>query len=178
MIDEGELVQQVAPYRRQLHVHCYRLLGRTEDALQETLLRAWRSPDSLHERAALRARLYRVATNVCLRIIERRPDAEVLDGELHYLSPEPDPEALSYSAAETAEALEPASRRSTPPCSEPARPWPPRTRAGGFSQSTARPLRRHRPAREPARRRRDSHDASGASGPGSPPSARTLRRPR
>jgi RNA polymerase sigma-70 factor (ECF subfamily) len=96
--DEQAFERLLEPHRRALHVHCYRLLGSlhdADDALQETSLRAWRGLGRYEARAPFRAWLYRIATNVCLRAIERRANApDLLDPEdaaiAAYLQPYPD----------------------------------------------------------------------------------------
>jgi RNA polymerase sigma-70 factor (TIGR02960 family) len=74
--DSDAFEQLVGTYRRQLHAHCYRMLASlqdAEDALQETLLAAWRGLAGFEGRSSLRSWLYRIATNACLRLAERRP---------------------------------------------------------------------------------------------------------
>jgi RNA polymerase sigma-70 factor (TIGR02960 family) len=77
--DEAAFRELTEPYRRELQVHCYRILGSVQDAedmLQETMLAAWRGLDQFRERSSLRAWLYRIATNRCLNALRdtaRRP---------------------------------------------------------------------------------------------------------
>jgi RNA polymerase sigma-70 factor (TIGR02960 family) len=84
----------VEPHRRELHVHCYRMLGsfeEAEDQVQETLLRAWRSRESFAGGSGLRAWLYKIATNTCLDALRgraRRPLQSFAD--LPWLQPYPD----------------------------------------------------------------------------------------
>jgi RNA polymerase sigma-70 factor (ECF subfamily) len=74
--DEDAFGRLVEPYRRELHAHCYRMLGSVpdaEDTLQEALLGAWRGLSRFEGRSSLRSWLYTIATNACLKAIQRRP---------------------------------------------------------------------------------------------------------
>jgi RNA polymerase sigma-70 factor (TIGR02960 family) len=105
---DGEAFRQlIGPHRRELMVHCYRILGSTqdaEDAVQETLLAAWQGLRSFEERASVRTWLYRIATSRCLNALRagsRRPRAGAPPpgvapleptglGEVTWLEPFPD----------------------------------------------------------------------------------------
>jgi RNA polymerase sigma-70 factor (ECF subfamily) len=74
--DEAAFGRLVEPHRAALDAHCYRMLGSVqdaEDAVQDALLRAWRGLARFEGRSALRTWLYTIATNACLKVIERRP---------------------------------------------------------------------------------------------------------
>jgi RNA polymerase sigma-70 factor (ECF subfamily) len=78
--DDAAFNELTDPYRRELQLHCYRILGSVQDAedqLQETMLSAWRGIGQFEERASLRSWLYRIATNRCLNALRdsgRRPE--------------------------------------------------------------------------------------------------------
>ena len=105
--DEDAFRELVDPYRREVQLHCYRMLGSVEDAedvLQETLLAAWRGLPRFERRVSLRAWLYRIATNRCLNALRDaarrepprapeppfRPPAPTRLGEPARLEPYPD----------------------------------------------------------------------------------------
>ena len=114
--DEAAFVALAERYRRQLHVHCYRMLGsfdEAEDVVQETLLRAWRARASFEGRSLFRTWLYSIATNASLYALERsrrrvliadvpptdpgrelapdeRPDLSPAPADLAWIQPYPD----------------------------------------------------------------------------------------
>src|SRR5688500_18651660 len=93
MVGEPEFARQVERHRRELHVHCYRMLGSfqdAEDAVQETFLRAWRRRETFEERSTFRAWLYRIATNACLDQLAKRRPEPATGGEVLWLQPYPD----------------------------------------------------------------------------------------
>ncbi|MFC5728611.1 MULTISPECIES: RNA polymerase subunit sigma-70 [Nocardioides] len=92
-VDEPAFVRLAEPHRRELHVHCYRMLGSFEDAedtVQETFLRAWRRRETFEGRSTFRAWLYRIATNACLDLLARRRPEPATRGEVLWLQPYPD----------------------------------------------------------------------------------------
>jgi RNA polymerase sigma-70 factor (ECF subfamily) len=102
--DEAAFGGLVGRYRRELHVHCYRMLGSfedSEDMVQETFLRAWRKRATFQARSSFRAWLYRIATNACLDTLAANPrkvarhgpggtTTAILVPEVPWLQPYPD----------------------------------------------------------------------------------------
>jgi RNA polymerase sigma-70 factor (ECF subfamily) len=92
-INGSSFTRSVERHRRELHVHCYRMLGsfeESEDLVQETFLRAWRRRDTFQGRSSLRAWLYKIATNACLDALDKRPRTVSATGEVLWLQPYPD----------------------------------------------------------------------------------------
>jgi RNA polymerase sigma-70 factor (TIGR02960 family) len=125
--DEQAFRELTDPFRRQLLSHCYRILGSTqdaEDALQETMVAAWRKLEQLDHVQALRSWLHRIATNLCLNMLragKRRPEQvparptslpePTRVGEITWLEPYPDdlldpPDAHALDPAVRVEAKE------------------------------------------------------------------------
>src|SRR5215510_14780343 len=106
-MDERAFALLIEPHRRALHLHCYRMLGSlydADDALQETMLRAWKGSDRYQPRAQLSAWLHTIATNVCLTAIARRRVQPVLvSDDLEHLQPYPDRLLDDLVARETVE---------------------------------------------------------------------------
>ncbi|HBW17855.1 MAG: RNA polymerase subunit sigma-70 [Streptosporangiaceae bacterium] len=102
--DESAFAARCEQHRRALHLHCYRMLASfddAEDAVQETMLRAWRGRGGFDGSSLLRAWLYRIATNVCLDMLRasaRRVPAAHSYAEVPWLQPYPD-QLLDEAAA-------------------------------------------------------------------------------
>jgi RNA polymerase sigma-70 factor (ECF subfamily) len=95
--DESAFAALVEPHRRELQLHCYRMLGSfedSEDLTQETFLRAWRKRATFRGTSSFRAWLYRIATNACLDYLKRRPRPDTTSKqqgfEVLWLQPYPD----------------------------------------------------------------------------------------
>jgi RNA polymerase sigma-70 factor, ECF subfamily len=108
--DQSAFAGLVESYRSELRVHCYRMLGSfedSEDLVQETFLRAWRKRQSFEGRSTFRAWLYRIATNACLDVLQRRPRVVPPHGEAQPLAEipwlQPYPDRLLEVAASDAE---------------------------------------------------------------------------
>jgi len=130
---EAAFAELIGPYRRELHAHCYRMLGSVhdaDDALQETLLGAWKGRSGFEGRSSLRSWLYTIATNASLRILQGRkrrqlpetsagggdprvPLAEPL-AEAVWIDPYPD-EVLRYEDREAVELAYVAALQLLPP---------------------------------------------------------------
>ena len=94
--DQEAFRELVDPYRHELQVHCYRILGSAqdaEDALQETLLAAWRGLGGFEERASVRTWLYRIATSRCLNALRASSRRVTMDGPQSWPDP-PEPTRL------------------------------------------------------------------------------------
>jgi RNA polymerase sigma-70 factor (ECF subfamily) len=92
MTDETTFTEHAERHRRELRLHCYRMLGsfdEAEDLVQETFLRAWRRRETYEGRSTFRAWLYRIATNACLDALEKRPRRPQAT-EVPWLQPYPD----------------------------------------------------------------------------------------
>ncbi|MEU3456769.1 sigma-70 family RNA polymerase sigma factor [Micromonospora sp. NPDC006766] len=116
--DADAFTAMVGPLRGQLHAHCYRMLGSAhdaDDAVQDTLLRAWRALKRFEDRGSIRPWLYRIATNRCLSMLDRRArrelpadlhSADTPDAEVAWLEPYPDDRVGPEGRALARESLE------------------------------------------------------------------------
>ena len=82
--DSQRFSELTEPFRRELQVHCYRILGslhEAEDMVQETMLRAWKRLDTYEGRASFRSWLYKIATNACLDALDQRRSRRLLPNQ-------------------------------------------------------------------------------------------------
>ena len=117
--EAGELEGRLEQHRVELTAHCYRMLGspfEAEDAVQETFLRAWRGFERFEGRSALRSWLYRIATNVCLDLLNgRNRRARPMD-----LGPAREPEAANLHTLPETTWIEPVPEGRVLPEGDPA----------------------------------------------------------
>jgi RNA polymerase sigma-70 factor (TIGR02960 family) len=109
-VDEAGFAELAERHRRELHVHCYRMLGSfedAEDAVQDTFLKAWRARGTYEGRSTVRAWFYRIATNACLDLLAGRRPEPATGGEVRWLQPYPDSllDELPAADADEPEAL-------------------------------------------------------------------------
>ena len=105
-LGEPEFSGMAQRHRRELHVHCYRMLGSFEDAedtVQETFLRAWRRRETFEGRSTFKAWLYRIATNACLDQLAKTRPEPATGGEVQWLQPYPDALLDELPAADSPE---------------------------------------------------------------------------
>ncbi|MFI6320189.1 RNA polymerase subunit sigma-70 [Nonomuraea sp. NPDC050556] len=120
VIDEAAFADLVGRHERELHVHCYRMLGsfdEAEDLLQDVLLRAWHGWSSFEGRSSARVWLYRIATNACLdrlRHRARQPEVDELS-DVPWLQPYPDDPGETAVGRETMELVFLAALQLLPP---------------------------------------------------------------
>jgi RNA polymerase sigma-70 factor (ECF subfamily) len=115
--DEQAFNHLAGRHRRELLIHCYRMLGSlddAEDAVQDTLLRAWRYRESLIAGAPLRPWLYRVATNVCLDAIARDERRSVLAAKSVANGASPSTDEVAWLQPIPDSLIEPISRTGVP----------------------------------------------------------------
>jgi RNA polymerase sigma factor (sigma-70 family) len=96
--DEDAFAELTDPFRRELQVHCYRIVGSVQDAedlVQETLLAAWRGLGGFERRASVRSWLYRIATNRCLNHLRDRGRMPDLPAPPEPPGPPPEPSRVS-----------------------------------------------------------------------------------
>nr|WP_229874332.1 sigma-70 family RNA polymerase sigma factor [Amycolatopsis deserti] len=174
-VDEATFSGLAERHRRELHVHCYRMLGSFEDAedtVQETFLRAWRRRETFEGRSTFRAWLYRIATNACLDLLAKCGPEPAAGGEVPWLQPYPDrllDELPAGGAA--ADDRRPAHHRRSDHGDHhlPRRPVPAAGTAGapaGGRHGVARPAAHNRTVGKPLAARSIVLSDPGAGGPG------------
>jgi RNA polymerase sigma-70 factor (ECF subfamily) len=118
-VSAGSHVEDLEQYRRELTGYCYRMLGsafEADDAVQETMVRAWKNIDGFEGRSALRSWLYRIATNVCLDML-RGPQRRALAMDL---GPAGTPESFKFATRENSAWMQPIPDSSVLPDGDPA----------------------------------------------------------